>query len=638
MGYSTGRRPWRSEPYTREGEETQASKHKVFYFGLVIIIAFGILTLQLARLQLVRGPEFQQRAEQNRLRREAVIPTRGLVFDRNGLPLVENKAGFAAAVVAADIPEERETEISIALQEILGVPAGDIVAEIQARRESNDPFTPAIIKDNLTEAPAFALRERLAQLPGVRVVVEPKRSYVESTLLSHVLGSVGRIDETEYADLAQAGYQLNDYLGKSGVEFTYESVLRGTPGMREIEADAAGRELRVLDEVPASPGSNIVLSIDLELQRKVTEFLQAGMGRSRNGAAIVIDVRTGEILSLVSLPGYDNNIFTGTVDEEAWVKLRDDPGKPLVNHAIAEMYPPGSTFKQITGIAALQEGIASASTTITSLGSIRVQNQYNPSEFFIFRDWAALGTLDFYRGVAMSSDVYFYYLAGGYSEGGRDLFQGMGAATLSSWAKRFGLGEVTGIDLPGESAGVVPDPEWKEETVGTPWVLGDTYNFGIGQGYVATTPLQMALVTAAVANGGNVLIPHVVKEVRDGDGNVLPLTRQNIRRNLNVDTRNLNVMREGMRQAIDTGTATTAKSRFTAVAGKTGTAEFGERRPDGSYQEHGWFTGYAPFNNPEIAVAVFLETGGGALTAAPVAGRIFDYYYGQRNLTQGQTP
>jgi penicillin-binding protein 2 len=302
------------------------------------------------------------------------------------------------------------------------------------------------------------------------------------------------------------------------------------------------------------------------------------------------------------------------------------------------MYPPGSTFKQITGIAALQEGIASASTTITSLGSIRVQNQYNPSEFFIFRDWAALGTLDFYRGVAMSSDVYFYYLAGGYSEDGRDLFQGMGAATLSSWAKRFGLGEVTGIDLPGESAGVVPDPEWKEETVGTPWVLGDTYNFGIGQGYVATTPLQMALVTAAVANGGNVLIPHVVKEVRDGDGNVLPLTRQNIRRNLNVDTRNLNVMREGMRQAIDTGTATTAKSRFTAVAGKTGTAEFGERRPDGSYQEHGWFTGYAPFNNPEIAVAVFLETGGGALTAAPVAGRIFDYYYGQRNLTQGQTP
>jgi penicillin-binding protein 2 len=360
------------------------------------------------------------------------------------------------------------------------------------------------------------------------------------------------------------------------------------------------------------------------------------MGRSKNAAAVVIDVRTGELLALVSIPNYDNNIFTGRVDDAALRTLLEDPAKPLVNHAIAEMYPPGSTFKQVTGLAALQEGIASATTRITSLGSIRVPNQYNPREVFIFRDWAALGQMDFYRGVAMSSDVYFYYLAGGYSENGRDLFQGLGATTLASWARRFGLGEATGIDLPGESEGIIPDPAWKEEQVGIPWVLGDTYNFGIGQGYVATTPLQMALVTAAVANGGDVLRPTVVKEVLDSEGRSLPLARQAVRRNLNIDPRNLNIMREGMRQAVDTGTATTAKSRAVISAGKTGTAEFGERRPDGSYMEHGWYTGYAPFTNPSIAVAVFLEQGGGALTAAPVAAKILDYYFGQRQLSQAQ--
>jgi penicillin-binding protein 2 len=411
-------------------------------------------------------------------------------------------------------------------------------------------------------------------------------------------------------------------------------VLRGTPGQRDVESDASGRELRVLSETPAEPGSSLVLSIDIELQRKVTEFLQGAMGASKNAAAVVIDVRTGEILSMVSLPNYDNNIFTGRVDETALTRLLEDPAKPMVNHAIAEMYPPGSTFKQVTGLAALQEGIAHANTVIFSPGVIYVQNQYDPSVRTPFRDWSALGSLDFYRGVAMSSDVYFYYLAGGYSENGRDLFQGLGATRLADWSRRFGLGDVTGIDLPGESAGIVPDPAWKERTVGEVWTLGDTYNMGIGQGYVTTTPLQMAVVTAAVANGGDVLVPRVVTGIRDADGNVLPPNRPTVRRNLNVDPRNLNVLREGMRQAVDTGTAKTAAARSVAVAGKTGTAEFGIRRPDGSYQEHGWFTGYAPVSRPEIAVSVFLEQGNGAGTAAPVAGKIFEYYYSRDTLSQ----
>jgi penicillin-binding protein 2 len=342
---------------------------------------------------------------------------------------------------------------------------------------------------------------------------------------------------------------------------------------------------------------------------------------------------------MVSLPNYDSNIFSGEVDEAALQGLLDDPAKPMLNHAIAEMYPPGSTFKQVTGLAALQEGVANAGTEIFSPGYLDVENEYLPGVFDRFVDWRSdLGTMNFYRGLAMSSDVYFYYLSGGYIEDGVFTFQGLGEERLAGWARRFGLGEPTGIDLPGESEGLVPDGAWKEETFGEGWLLGDTYNFGIGQGYVATTPLQMVLVTAAIANGGDVLIPHVVKELTDANGESVPLRRQNVKRNLNVDAKNLDIMRESMRQSVDDGAAFTAAVSNVAVAGKTGTAEFGPEIAPNVYKEHGWFTGFAPFNDPQIAVVVFMELGNGQGTAAPTAAKIFDFYFNQLNVAQGDTP
>ncbi len=637
MGFSTGRRPWTSDPPSEVSDGSRSLNQKLFFLGLVVFTVFGILALQLGRLQLVDGQKYQVRAENNRLRLVPVTPARGLIYDRRGVPLVENRASYSAAVVPADVPKDREDEILISLQELIGVPAGEMQAKIEERQKSNDPFTPLILKEDISDEAAFALRERIAQLPGARVVVGPRRVYTQGALLAHILGFVYRIDESEYADLRDAGYQINDRLGKTGVELTYENVLRGVPGVKIVETDAAGRELRTLDEKPAEQGNSLVLSIDIDLQQKVTDYLKAAMGKSQNGAAIVLNVRTGEVLALVSLPPYDDNVFTAPVEDRAISLLLEDRRKPLLNHAIAEMYPPGSTFKQITGVAALQEGIANASTVIFSPGVIYVQNQFDASIRYPFRDWAALGSLDFYRGVAMSSDVYFYYLAGGYTENKREVFHGLGATLLASWARRFGLGSATGIDLPGESDGLVPDPAWKEKTFGEVWTTGDTYNMGIGQGYVAATPMQMAVVTAAIANGGDVLVPHVVHEVRDSEGRVVIPARRSVKSNLNVDPRNLNVFREGMRQAVADGTAKTAASKNTRVAGKTGTAEFGERRPDGSYLEHGWFTGYAPFDNPEIAVVVFLEQGNGALTAAPVGAKIFDYYFGGRQLAQGES-
>jgi penicillin-binding protein 2 len=271
--------------------------------------------------------------------------------------------------------------------------------------------------------------------------------------------------------------------------------------------------------------------------------------------------------------------------------------------------------------------VATPSTTITSHGYISVPNQYDPSIRYVFRDWAALGTLDFYGGVAMSSDVYFYYLAGGYAEDGREVFHGLGADNLARYARAFGLGSTTGIDLPGESPGLVPDPAWKESTVGEPWVTGDTYNMGIGQGYVAVTPLQMALVTAAIANGGDVLVPRVVKDVVDTQGKVVVPFQRTVRRTLPVDPSYLSIFREAMRQAVSWGTAKDASVAGVQVAGKTGTAEFGEPMAGNKYETHGWFNGFAPAQDPQIAIAVFLEKGNGAINAAPTAARILDYYF-----------
>lgn len=628
---SRNERRWRSE--RREEHHGDPLPQKLLGLRVAVLLIFGILTIQLVRLQLIEGKDYEARAQHNQLRMVPVIPARGLIYDRNGRRLVDNVPEFSAAVVPADVPPDQQERIARDLEALVGTPHLETEMRVAAGRQSTDPFSPVIIKEGLDQATAFRLREALAQLPGVTVLTEPIRRYSSGSLLSHVLGYIGRIDEEEYARLKDFGYQLNDHLGKSGVEFTFESVLRGVPGLKEVEADATGREIRVLGEVPPKPGNSLVLSIDSDLQEAVTNILRERVGDDQ-AAAVVMDVHTGEVLALVSLPTFDNNIFSGSVDDAQLQSLLTNPNKPLVNHAIAEQYAPGSIFKQITGLAALQEGVATPGTTITSYGYITVPNQYDPSIIYTFRDWAALGTLNFYGGVAQSSDVYFYYLSGGYNDGGRQVFEGLGAARLARWARLFGLGAPTGIDLPGEARGLVPDPDWKEQNYGEPWFIGDTYVFGIGQGYLSVTPLQMARVTAAVANGGDILQPLIVREIRDADGKVVRPMKPVVQRHLPIDPANLEVMREAMRQAADWGTARSAAVKGLAIGGKTGTAEFGPPRPDGTHDTHGWYTAFAPFDNPEISVAVFLNHGGGAVDAGPVTAKILSYYFGRRQQAE----
>jgi len=630
-----GRKRWRSEKPKRPAQEAQPGSGRgqpIFnIIRLLIILLFAILTIQLIRLQIIKGDEYEQRAAINALREVPIPSARGLLYDRQGQPLVQNIAGFSAAIVPGNLPQEGEMAVYDRLAAILGMQPSEIQEKVRQHLTQESPYMPVVIKEGIADDTALILQELEPYLTGVELLIEPARRYVSGPLTSHILGYVGEISPEEYESQRETGYQLQDRIGKAGVELAYETLLRGTPGRKLIEVDARGRELRVISERRPVDGSNLVLTIDLQLQQQVQQVLESYAAGSDNAAAVVMDVHTGDILAMVSLPTYDNNTFSQPLSEQVWNELLNAPGKPLVNHAIAEMYPPGSTFKTIVGSAALQEGVASPGTVIVSRGFITVPNQFDPSVTYVFRDWAALGAMDFYRGLAMSSDVYFYYLAGGKADEG---FAGLGEERLANYARAFGLGEPTGIDLPSESPGLVPDARWKEQTIGETWFVGDTYNFGIGQGYLAVTPLQLITAVAPIANGGEVVRPHLLKQVRDSHGNIVQEATTDVKRQVPVDAGYLEIVGQGMQQSVTQGVANTAQVPGLNIAGKTGTAEFGPPRPDGSHATHGWFVGFAPYEDPQVAVMVFVQRGGGGQQAAPAAARIFDYFFHGSNLAR----
>ncbi len=623
MSYFEGRRRWRSRQAKKEATSSNRSATMTAVMRGLVILMFGVLIIQLINLQVIKGEEYREQAEINALREIPIPANRGLIYDRHGTLLVQNTARFSATIVPGDLPDQGKATAYRMIADVIGIPVSEIEAKVADGIENQGEFSPAVIKSDLDREVALTLIELEPHVPGLRVQVEPARDYLTGDLLPHILGYTGPISAEEYEALAEEGYLYQDFLGKSGVELSYEDVLRGKPGKKLVEVDAAGRELRVISERRPIDGTNLVLTIDIELQAAVQGILAEYTSTSDNAAAAVIDIKSGDLLSMVSLPSFDNNLFSGPISEDALAELIESPGKPLVNHAISDRYPPGSTFKTIVGSAALQEGVASTGTTIVSRGYINVENEFDPNVVYVYRDWAPLGVLDFYDGIAMSSNVYFYYLAGGFADDG---FRGLGADRVAEYARAFGLGAPTGIDIGGESEGLIPDPDWKQETLGETWTIGDTYNFGIGQGYVAATPIQMLRAITAMANGGTLVTPHLVREYEDSLGNTLE-TLTSATATVPIDASNLRIVRDGMRQSVTSGVARNAGVSGVSVAGKTGTAEFGAIRADGTYETHGWFAGYAPADDPEVAVVVFLQRGSGGNDASPAAARILDYYF-----------
>ena len=617
---------------------------KVWILGGVVLVLFGILTVQLVRLQLLRGEEYAARADINRVRTYDIAPSRGLIMTRDGTPLVENVPAYRIILIPADVPDGEEAALAETLSEVFDRPDWEIAQEILERKASNDPLRPLVIADDPTNSVVFDISTRRADLPGVQIETVSKRRYQHSEQLAHVVGYIHWITEAEYEALADERYLYSDKIGQTGLEASYESVLRGVPGRRQVEVDAVGRELGVLSAEEPLPGDSLVVSIDLELQSAVQEILERHRRASYYAAAVVLKVDTGEVLSLVSIPTYDLNSFQDGLTPEQWAAMNDPDRQPLRNHAIADAYPPGSTFKVITAAAALANGAATPETLIYSPGELVVDNELNPGIQYVFSD-TVQGTYDLRRALSESSNVYFFYLAGGEPfrhpdapprpEGEQEAldalveegivagdveFNGVGPLALAEWAREFGFDDPTGIDLAGEVGGLIPDPALKQRTFGEPWVDGDTYNFAIGQGFVAATPLQMAVATATIANGGTIYEPQIVYEVRDSRGNLVRPFQPIVRRQLEIDPEALRVIREGMALSTLAGTSHDALVALPEmmVAGKTGTAEFAQTGPATGEEgmTHGWFIAFAPFDDPEIAIAVFFEFGAGYLAAA----------------------
>ena len=622
------------------------SSLRILFLEILVTATFALLVWQLWRLQIVHSAGYQLQADANRFRLVAVDAPRGVIYDRTGRILVRNVPSYAISIIPSGLPEDaaaRRQELN-ELAALLttyragtGSSAPGNSEEIEAilKRDTVSAYTPVAILTDVDKQLAFLLEEQHAKLPGVVIEVTPLRQYLYGTLTSHALGYVGPIaaEKVDYY-LNQAGedYTLRDRVGVMGVEATFERELRGTKGRKHVEVDAFEREIATLAYDPPAPGNSLELTLDLDLQRAAEDALREGMRRvgSTAGVVVAMDPQSGEILAMVSVPSYDNNLFARGISYADYAALSADPERPLVNHAISGQYPPGSTFKVFPAAAALEEKVIDRNWSVRCTGEILLPNRYfpdDPTKAQHFKCWTPWGhgNQSVVSALANSCDIFFYQVSGGFES-----FGGLGLDKFNQYAHAFGFGEPTGIALQGESPGLIPDDRWKRVNYGEPWVTGDTYNAGIGQGFDLVTPLQLLNGTAAVANGGTLYRPKIVRRVVDSTGKEVVPFQSEVIRQVPVSNANLALVRLGMRAAVTEGTAHRVNLAEVAVAGKTGTAEYpGPLDAAGNLPTHAWFTAFAPYENPEIALVVFVSGGHeGAKVAVPIAAQILRSYFG----------
>ncbi len=619
-----------------------------------VLCLFGLLTARLVYLQLVNGASYAEQSRNNHLAQETVAAPRGLIYDRNGTPLVDNVPDYTAQLIPDLLPPSPSARYTIyrSLEQILGIPALEIQTRVVQAEANNTGGSAIDLKDHLTQPEALELDGTTTNMPGVSLVVSPGRYYPAGTDFSNILGYIGPQSAGSAAQYAREGYSANEPVGLTGLEKMYQKSLRGTPGVTVDEQNAAGRLIQPIRSVAPVPGNSLKLSIDKGLQDFVAQTLESSMNYGNNAfssetarvaAAVVMSPQTGAVYALVSVPSYNNNIFSNLQANAAeYAKLANDTvHSPLLDHALAAAAP-GSTFKMITASAGLQNGTVTPHTSRTINSTILPIKGVNGQIYNLY-DWETHGTIDLYQAIAQSSDIYFYGVSCGLPPTqGLPGMQGLssnsdtGAVILGQYARSFGLGLPTGIDLPGEDPGNVPSPAQKLITHnGLPWVYFDTCYMGIGQGDVLATPLQMARVTAAVANGGKLVTPHVVDQILSPSGKLI----QNVTggsKQVPVSPQNLAVVKEGMHLCVQSpsGACTTARAAGIDMSGKTGTAEFNDSLDGGKLREHAWFTGFAPYNNPQVVITVYFDLGWGGARAAPVASKIATYFFQHVKLNQ----
>ncbi len=639
-----------------------ASALRITLLQLVVLAVFVLFGLRLWQLSVVAGEQYRVAAQQNRTRLVRTDAARGVLYDRTHELLVRNVPRFDVLLIPAYLPDEDEAAAAVLqrLHALLGLPLESDYAppafppyqgtarlglrEQVAQGGLYAPYQPIVLERDVSREIAFTIEEQHLDLPGVLVEVSPYREYLTGALTAHLLGYMGPIPagtEDRYGE--EQGYEPGDAIGMAGLEASYEDTLRGSKGTKTVEVDVAGREVRTIgQEIPPQAGHSLVLTLDLDLQRYTEQILRTAMNEVGSGSAVAIvqKVKTGEILAMVSLPNYDTNLFAQGISSKDFARLNTDPWHPLVDHAIGGQYPPGSTYKLVAASAALEEEVVNRWTLITcpsDSGTLWLPNKYYPDDLRLaqpFYCWTHVmgfghGRLSHESAIAYSCDIYFYTIGGGFP----DQIAGLGLERMIRYAEAFGYGNPTGIDVPSEASGLVPTEQWKRVNYSEQWTTGDTYNMTIGQGFVLATPLQVVNTTAVVANGGTVYKPQLVYEIRDAEGNVVRGFTPQVARQLPISDENLAAVRRGMRAAVERGTAQWLQvGPGLKGAAKTGTAEFFDRRfpadEDGNLPTHAWFTAFAPYEDPEIAVVTFVYHGGeGSVGAMPVVAEILNYYF-----------
>lgn len=585
----------------------------IMIIGLVLLFLFG----KTLWLQLVEGKEYREISEGNRIRIETIKARRGIIYDRNGTLLTRNVPNFTFALIPADIPEDSElrNETFETIARILEIP----LVELKQRLEDIPDYSyePVEIEDQIDYDKALLLQVEIKGLPGAKLSIKDSREYLEPASTAHLVGYTGKITKAELSQNQDQDYLRTDVIGKTGLEYQYENILKGIDGKKRIEVDAFGKEKKLVASKDPESGDNLTLSVDLGLQKVLNESLNKMVKQtnSSGGAAVALDPRNGEVLAIVSVPGFDSNEFVKGIDAEKFQDLLNNPNRPLFMRAVSGQYPSGSTIKPVIAAAALQEGIINANTTVLSTGGIKVGPNFFP-------DWKAggHGITDVKKAIAESVNTFFYTIGGGFED-----FTGLGVDQITSYAHLFGLGEPLEIDFPSEASGFLPTKQWKEETKGERWYLGDTYHLAIGQGDLLVTPLQVASYTSTIANGGTVYQPHILKSILDPATNLITNIDPNIIRSNFISSQNIRTVKEGLRQAVTSGSAVALQNLSVAAAGKTGTAQFGDNS-----KTHAWFTGFAPYDSPELVITVIVEEGGeGYAAALPVARDGFQWYFNQ---------
>lgn len=592
-----------------EGEEPLklvfSTKRLILILGATLLF-FLIIFTRIVYLQIIKGSYYFALAESNRVRVEVIKAERGVIYDRKGEQLVENMPFFKLEVIPADLPKspEERQDILTKVNELTPLDFSEI--DLTLEQAPSFSYRPLPLKDDLSYEEAVMFKVKEAEFPGIQLKLGYRRHYLTDNSLAHVLGYIGKITQTEVEADVDREYLLTDYLGKTGLELYYEKELKGRDGKKQIEVDALGQELKVISQALANPGFDLVLSLNNQLQEICEEELLAGLRKSysQRGAVIALDPQSGEILALVNIPYYDNNEFARGISQESYQELIEDSNRPLFARAWSGEYPSGSTIKPIFALAALEEGIITPQTGFTSVGGIWVSRWFFP-------DWKAggHGYTNVYKAIAESVNTFFYYISGG-----AENFTGLGLERMVEWSELFGLGSKLSLDLPGERPGFVPTQEWKERVKEELWYIGDTYHFGIGQGDVLVTPLQVASWTSVFANGGTLWQPHLVQKFISRDRGEKMFKLKALRENF-ASKANVEVVRGGLRRAVTEGSARRLSLLPFSAAGKTGTAQWSTKK-----KSHSWFTGFAPFEDPEIVITVLIEEGGeGSESAVPVA-------------------